>query len=96
MTDDPQHPYETHTVEQRLDFLEADGAAQRRAIVELQRQVNPARLEVRDSMVAGHSRAILNLCNRVDGLEWCNKLVDWAVPALIGAVLYLTWFVLTK
>ena len=92
----PDDVIETHTIEQRLDFLEADGAAQRRAIVALEKQVDPVRLDLIQSVSSSHTQAVINICRRVESLEVTSRLADWTVPPLIGAVLYLTWFVLTK
>jgi hypothetical protein len=92
----PDDVIETHTIEQRLDFLEADGAAQRRAIVALEKQVDPVRLDLIQSVSSSHTQAIINICRRVESLEIVSKLVDWTVPILIGAVLYLAWLVLNK
>jgi hypothetical protein len=92
----PDDAIETHTIEQRLDFLEADSAAQRRAIVALEKQVDPVRLDLIQSVSSSHTQAIINICRRVESLEIVSKMVDWTVPILIGAVLSLAWFVLTK
>ena len=57
----------------------------------LQRKVDVVEFDA-----ASQRRAIFRLENQMDTVNWQLKLVDWIWPILLGAVLTLTWFVLTK
>lgn len=54
------------------------------------------KIDVLEFDAAVQRRAIIRLENQVDRLVWREKLLDWTVPPLIGAVAAIMWIVLTK